>query len=149
MDQRPVYMQHCWGHCLRVTPYLAWLKSTITLSPICIRICSRQGCTTTLAILLLYSQAMYIISKESAPPAWYSVFTFKTCSEHFNLNFSCIVMCCTVAKHSTHFVFYNNHRALNGLTLALHQLCSKFCLLCFQEFPKNLPYYVQISAYYA
>jgi len=34
-------------------------------------------------------------------------------------------------------------------TLGLCQLCLKFCLLCFQEFPKNLPYYAQVSVYCA
>jgi len=33
--------------------------------------------------------------------------------------------------------------------LGLRQLCSKIYLLCFQEFPKNLPYYAQVSANYA
>jgi len=33
--------------------------------------------------------------------------------------------------------------------LGLHQLCLKICPLCIQEFPKNLPYYAQVSAYYA
>jgi len=33
--------------------------------------------------------------------------------------------------------------------IGLCQLCSKICLLCFQEFPKNLSYYAQVLAHYA
>ena len=33
--------------------------------------------------------------------------------------------------------------SLTTYKVGLHQLCSKICLKCFWEFPKNFPYYAQ------